>query len=271
MRLQTMPTMARSSVIMLTLILGTCLANPVVSHAQTISEILAKKKLVIGVLVDFPPFGFMNDRQQADGYDIDIAKLMAKYLGVEPEIVPVSTANRIPFLQSKKIDILVASLGISPERAKQVMFTNPYAAVNVVIAAPASVNLKDVADLAKLSVAVSRGSAQETYVDAAAPKGAKIMRFDGEMPAAQAMISGQADTWAENTVMLGAVAKSNPDLHLETKITLRRQYNAMAVRMDAFELKQWVGTFLYQVKLNGELDALHQKWIGVPLPELPVF
>jgi polar amino acid transport system substrate-binding protein len=71
--------------------------------------------------------------------------------------------------------------------------------------------------------------------------------------------------------MIGAIAKANPSLQLEEKITLRRQANAIAVRLDAFELHQWINTFIYQIKLSGELDALNRKWIGVPLGDLPVF
>lgn len=241
------------------------------ARAQSINEILTKKKIVIGVLVDFPPFGIMNDKQQPDGYDIELAKLMAKYLGVEAEITPITTANRIPYLQSKRIDVLVASLGITAERAKQVMFTIPYAGVNVVIAAPKAVKLEKIDDLKQVSIAVSRGSSQETYVDEIAPKDAKIMRFDGESPAAQAMLTGQAQAWANNTIMIGAIAKNNPGLDIESKIVLRRQANAIAVRLDAYELHQWINTFIYQIKMTGELDALHRKWIGTPLPELPVF
>jgi polar amino acid transport system substrate-binding protein len=241
------------------------------ASAQTLAEIQAKKKIVVGVLTDFPPFGIMNDQQQPDGLDIELAKLMAKNLGVDCEVVAMTTANRIPYLQSRRVDVLVASLGITSERSRQVMFTIPYAAVNVVIAAPRSVNLKTTEDLKSVSVAVSRGSSQETYVNAIAPPGAKILRFDGESPAAQAMLSGQADAWANNTVMIGAIAKANPSLQLEKKITLRRQSNAIAVRLDAFELHQWINTFIYQIKLSGELDGLNRKWIGTPLPELPVF
>lgn len=250
---------------------GGCLAGAAPGQAQTIADILARQKLTIGVLVDFPPFGFMNDKQEPDGFDIDLAKLMAKYMGVKAEIVPVSDANRIPFLQSKKVDLLVASLGITPERARQVMFTDPYVDVNVVIAAPKKVPLNDPQQLTQYSVAVARGSSQETYLTSVAPKGAKIMRFDGEMPPAQAMISGQADAWADSAIMIAGIAKAYPQLQIEPKIVLKHQVNAIAVRMDAFELAHWVNTFLYQVKLSGELDKLHRKWLGTPLPELPVF
>jgi polar amino acid transport system substrate-binding protein len=259
----------RLAVVMLVVAFGSCAIGARSSQAQSIADILAKKTLVIGSLVDFPPFGFTNDQQKPDGFDIELAVLMAKYMGVEAVIVPVANQNRIPFLQSKKIDVLVASLGITPERSKQVMFTNPYVAVNVGIFAPKKVALTEIKQLTTLSVAVARGSSQEGYIDAIAPPGAKIMRFDGEMAPAKAMMTGLADAWADSTILMAEVAKANPALEIESKIVLKRQANAIAVRLDAFELEHWINTFLYQIKLNGELDKLHRKWLGIPMPELP--
>ncbi|MCO5089819.1 transporter substrate-binding domain-containing protein [Bosea sp. (in: a-proteobacteria)] len=242
-----------------------------VASAQTIAELQARKKIVIGVLVDFPPFGIMNTEGKPDGLDIELAKLMAKNLGVEAEIMPVVNANRIPFLQSKRIDVLVASLGVTSERARQVMFTIPYAAVDVVIAAPKKVQLSKIEDLMNVSVAVARGSSQEGYVSSIAPKGAKIQRFDGDGPATQAMLTGQVDALAQNTLMLKSIKDVNPGLDIENKIVLRRQGNSIAVRLDAFELHQWINTFLYQIRMTGELDALHKKWLGETLGELGAF
>jgi len=242
------------------------------SQAQTINEILNRKKIVIGVLVDLPPFGMMNSEQKPEGLDIELAVLLAKNLGVEAEIVPVATANRIPYLQSKRIDILVASLGITPDRAKQVMFTIPYVSVDVVIAAGKNVKLSTIDDLKTVSIAVARGSSQEGYVTSIAPKDAKIMRFDGDAPATQAFIAGQAQALSNNSIMIASIKKANPALEIENKITLRRQANAIAVRLDAFELHQWINTFIYQMKMTGELEALHLKWIGASsVADLPVF
>jgi len=261
----------RLAVVTLAVAFGSCVLGAASGHAQTIAEILAKKTLVIGSLVDFPPFGFMNDQQKADGFDIDLAKLMAKYMGVEAVIVPVANQNRIPYLQTKKIDVLIASLGITPERSKQVMFTDPYVAVDVAIFAPKKLALTDIQQLTTVSVAVARGSSQEGYIDAIAPPGAKIMRFDGEMAPAKALVTGLADAWADSTILMGEIAKANPSLEIEPKIVLKRQANAIAVRLDAFEFEHWINTFLYQIKLSGELDKLHRKWLGIPMPELPVF
>ena len=80
------------------------------ASAQTADEIKKKGSITIGMLVDFPPYGTMNSSNQPDGYDADVARLMAKDLGVKLNLVPVTGPNRIPFLLTNKVDLLVASL-----------------------------------------------------------------------------------------------------------------------------------------------------------------
>jgi polar amino acid transport system substrate-binding protein len=104
-----------------------------------------------------------------------------------------------------------------------------------------------------------------------APKDAKIMRYEGEAAAAQALISGQVDALSFNNTMLPTIRKANPKLEIEPKIFLRAQMDAIAVRKDAFELKEWLNATIYYIKSNGELDAIYRKWLETPLPELSVF
>src|SRR5690554_818691 len=80
--------------------------------AADLEAIKSAGAVKIGMLVDFPPFGIMNEKNQPDGYDADVAKMLAKYLGVEVTLVPVTGPNRIPYLLSGQVDLLVASLGI---------------------------------------------------------------------------------------------------------------------------------------------------------------
>ncbi|HYD65464.1 transporter substrate-binding domain-containing protein, partial [Azospirillum sp.] len=91
-------------------------AMAVPAGAQTVAEIKGKGKVTIGMLVDFPPFGITTADGKPDGYDADVAKLLAKHMGVPVEIVPVTGPNRIPYLLTNKVDVLVASLGITEER-----------------------------------------------------------------------------------------------------------------------------------------------------------
>src|SRR3546814_4142368 len=85
------------------------------------------------MLVDFPPYGIMNTENKPDGYDADVARQLAKDLGVKLNIVPVTGPNRIPYLLTNKVDVLIASLAITPARAEQVQFSHPYSAAQIVV------------------------------------------------------------------------------------------------------------------------------------------
>ena len=93
------------------------------AQADALDEILKAKVLKVAVPQDFPPFGSVGTDMQPRGYDIDAAALIAKELGVKLELVPVSSANRLPYLQTKKVDLVISSLGKNPDREKQIDFT----------------------------------------------------------------------------------------------------------------------------------------------------
>ena len=123
-----------SYVAALALALGLVSAEP--AKAQTVDEIISRGTINIGVLVDLPPYGILNAQQEPDGYDIDVAKLLGNYLGVKVNLVQLTSPNRIPFLVTNKVDLIVATFGITPERAKQVMFSIPYSAIENVVFGP---------------------------------------------------------------------------------------------------------------------------------------
>src|SRR5690606_11897259 len=95
--------------------------------AETVDDLKKAGNVRIGVLVDYPPYGFTNEQGQPDGFDVDIAKLLAEAMGVKLDLVPVLGPNRVPYLSSNQVDIIVASLTITPERAERVDFSDPYA------------------------------------------------------------------------------------------------------------------------------------------------
>src|SRR3546814_2285547 len=93
-----------------------------------------------------------------DGYDADVARQLAKELGVKVNIVPVTGPNRIPFLLTNKVDLLVASLAITPERAKQVQFSDPYSAAQIVVFGGKDTKIAKAEDLSGLRIGVARAS-----------------------------------------------------------------------------------------------------------------
>src|SRR5947209_20114090 len=94
------------------------------SRAYNLDSIMAAKVIKVAVPQDFAPFGFAGLDLKPQGYDIDMANLIAKSLGVRAEIIPVTSANRIAYLQTHKADIVISSLGKNPEREKVIEFSD---------------------------------------------------------------------------------------------------------------------------------------------------
>ncbi len=236
--------------------------------AQTVADVTKKGEITIGMLVDFPPYGTTNAQNQPDGYDADVAKLLAKDLGVKANIVPVTGPNRIPFLLTNKVDVLVASLAITPERAKQVQFSQPYAAATIVLYGKTGANIKSAADLKGVRVGVARASTQDVAVTKAAPEGTEIRRFDDDASAMQALISGQVDAIGCSVTVAAQIAKRVPANTFENKFNLLQQAMGIALRPGQDDLYKAVNDFAARNTANGELNKLYQKWLGTDLPKL---
>ena len=228
--------------------------------AQSIDDVLTKKKLQVGMLVDFPPFGLTDSKGQPDGYDADVAKLMAKYMGVELELVPVTGPNRIPYLLTSKVDILIATFGITPERARQSMFSIPYSSIDIVLLAPKTTKVTSFDDLKTLKVGVARASTQDTAITAKAPPGTHIMRFDDDATAIQAILSRQVDAVGVGTLIAKQLRTMNPSANYEDKLVLRHQPNGITLRRGQYR----------PARLDQHLHLLHQEQrrAGRDLPQV---
>src|ERR1017187_8369816 len=190
-----------------------------VASADTLDNIRAAKKIRIAIDLGAPFYGFNDEKMQPAGSDVEAARLLAKDLGVELEIVQTTNPTRIPNLQSNKADIIVSSLSITPDRAKVVDFSIPYGAIEAAVGAPKSMNIKGWADLAGKTVAVTRGGPQDKLVSEGAPT-ANIIRFDDEATSITAAASGQTDIVAITPVIIHAIAQKNPARQFEVKFVI---------------------------------------------------
>ncbi len=244
------------------------IAIPLIAAAQTVDDLKKKGELTVGMLVDFPPYGTTNASNQPDGYDADVARLMARDLGLKLNLVPVTGPNRIPFLLTNKVDLLVASLAVTPERARQVQFSQPYSAATIVLYGSKKINIKNAADLKAVRVGVARASTQDTTVTAMAPQGTEIRRFDDDASAMQALVSGQVDAIGCSTTVAAQIAKRVPADTFEDKFVLKQQEMAVAMRPGQAELLKTVNDFVARNTANGELNKLYRKWLERDLPKL---
>ena len=238
------------------------------ANADAFEDILKKGVVRIATPLDVPPFGSQNEKREPEGFDIELAGMVAKALGVKLEMQQVTGANRIPFLLTNKVDIVISVMGLTPERAKQIMFTAPYADTQLAVFGPKSADVTSADKIGKLKVAAAKGTTQELALSAMAPK-ATIMRTEDDATAAAAYVSGQAELFATNSLIIPDLQKRNPSKEFDLKFTIRRSPAHMGVRMGEHNLLQWLNSFIFFNMMNGEIDRLHQKWLGMRLQPLP--
>ncbi len=243
--------------------------QPRSTFGNALDDILTAGVVRIAVPQDFPPFGSMGADRRLEGYDVDVAGLIAKDLGVRLQLLPVKSTDRLSLLLAKRVDLVVASLGISPDRARAIAFSSPYAPFYSGVYGSAGVAVKSLADLAGKKVAVTRNTLEDIELAAAAPQGVEILRFADNEATIQAFLSGQAELIATGSVVAATMGKANPAKKIALKFTIRESPASIGVRRGEVQLLHWVNVFVLHKKLNGDLDKLSRKWFGEPLPPLP--
>jgi polar amino acid transport system substrate-binding protein len=242
---------------------------PQAAKAQGVDEIKKRGTITIGVLSGEPPWGFTNEKGEPVGVDIDVANLLARDMGVKIKFEPMTVTSRIPSLMTGKVDILIASMGMFPDRAKVVQFSRPYVAnVNLVVAGKDK-KISSYEDLKNFRVAVNRGNVIDINVTQKAPPGTQILRFDDDASAVQALRAGQADAVGLAIFPLQMLDKTAPGHNFEKKFVVNNQWTGIAMRKGDKDLNEWINAFLDRIEKSGELNAISKKWLNVDHPEFP--
>jgi len=246
-------------------------AAPPAGADSTLDRILKEKKLRVAIDVGNPPFGILDKDGQPDGSDVAVARALAKDMGVELEFVQVPSTGRIPSLLAGRADVTIASISVTTDRAKAVMYCNPNGALSIVIFGPKSTAIATPADLAGKRIGITRATLEEATVPKMAPPGTNIVWFDEIGATIQALLSGQVDAVAMTSFAGKTVADGNPDKQIENKLTVTTAFYGPIVRHDDFELRQFINTWLFLNGQNGTLAAIYKKYTGLDLPPLPTF
>ena len=231
------------------------------AHADLLKDIRDAKKIRIAVDTGSPPYGFVNDALKPVGSDVETAQLLAQDLGVALEMVQTTSPNRIPFLQTGKADIVVASLSVTPEREKVIDFSTPYAQILAVVAGPKAAAIKNFDDLNGKRVATTRGSNNDRVATQGA-KGAQMVRYDDDATLVTAAVSGQADIVATSPAIVNAVLAKSPQKDLVTKFVMQTVPLGIGVRKNEPEFKSWLNDWVTKNTQNGKLTAIYKKYHG---------
>jgi len=252
-------------------------AAPAEPAAQTgapnnvLDKIVSSGTIKIAVPEDTPLFGSLGADGKYEGYDIDIANMIAKDMGVTAELVPVSSQNRIPYLTSGKVDLVVSSMGIKPERALVINFSNPYAPFFWAVYGSADKKVTNIEEAKAYKVGATLGTLEEIAFTDAAGDNVEIMRFDDQATTVQAFVTGQVDLIVTGNAIAAQIMKDHPEMNVESKFILQQSPCHIGVRRGDESLLSFVNAFIYSHTLNKDLDKLSTKWFGQPLPDFPNF
>ena len=176
---------------------------------RTLEEIKASGTVRIGVFSDKNPFGYVDENGDYQGYDVYFANRIGKDLGVKIEYVSTEAANRVEYLETGKVDIVLANFTVTPERAEKVDFALPYMNVKLGVVSPddAVVTSLEDWDESKKIVVIS-GTTAEIYLEQNYPN-IPLQKFDTYANAKEAFQNGAA-AWANDNTEVIAFANDNP-------------------------------------------------------------
>jgi polar amino acid transport system substrate-binding protein len=235
------------------------------AQADTLDNIRAAKKIRVSVDLAVPPSGMTDANMKPTGSDYDVAVLLAKDLGVALEVVPTVGATRIPNLQTGKADIIISTLAWTPDRAKVVDYSVPYAPQISLVGGIKSIQVKSMADLAGKSVAVNRSTTQDSDLTQNA-KGATVVRYDDDAGVITAVVTGQADLVGTSAALFQTMTQKAPNRQLEPKFILRTNDLGIGVRKEDTKLLAWVNDWVRANHKNGKLNEIFKKYHGADIP-----
>jgi polar amino acid transport system substrate-binding protein len=239
--------------------------------AQTaLDDITKAKEIRIAIPTDFPPYGFVGTDLKPQGLDIDMGLYIGQKLGVKVELVPVTSANRIAYLQTKKADLVISTLGKNPERERVIDFTAAYSPFFQAVFAAKSMSLKSFADLAGKTIGVTRGAIEDQELTKLAPSSADIKRFEDNNATVSSFIAGQVQAIATGASVAGNMMAKNPQLSAEYKLLLKDSPNFIGVGKGEDKLRLKVNEIIAEAKKSGDLDKMAVKWLGRPTGDLPL-
>lgn len=197
--------------VLLTLVLSLAAANAESGKVyRTLDEIKASGTINIGVFSDKNPFGYVDENGDYQGYDVYFAKRIGEDLGLAVNYVSTEAANRVEYLETGKVDIILANFTVTAERAEKVDFALPYMNVALGVVSPDSRVIKDLSEIKEGDqVIVISGTTAEDYLIKNNPE-ITLQKYDTYANAKNALENGNAVAWANDNTEVIAYALENP-------------------------------------------------------------
>jgi polar amino acid transport system substrate-binding protein len=248
------------------------------AQARSLDDILKAREIRIGVNPTLPPRALFNDKNEIDGFEPDLAKALAEKLGVNLMLVPVGSPDRIPFVATDKVDLVMGAMSRTSERAKVIDFTVPIHSENYGIVTTEGKPFAKLSDLNNENVTLVqvRGTTAIPYIQRNLPK-AKLLLLDNYNDRDRALAQGRADASFDGIDAVAYRLKIYPTVKFkiipvpEWGVT----YSSFGVAKGNASLKDWTNIALYELHTSGVVEQLWEKWFLRPMdtkvPVTPYF
>ncbi|MCC7283198.1 MAG: transporter substrate-binding domain-containing protein [Acetobacteraceae bacterium] len=235
--------------------------------ARPLDQVLSTKTLRAGINPTLPPFGTFNEKNEIDGFDVDIAREIARIMQVNLEVVRVGSPDRIPFLQADRIDIVLGSITRLPARALVIDFTMPLHTQTMGVLSVEGKGIEKLADLDRDSVNLVqvRGTIGIPWIERNAPK-AKVTLLDNYPDAIRTIAQGRADAMVD--VVESVVIPIRQFRNVRWKIldeAIDSTWVPIGVQKGNYSLRDALNVILFELHKNGFVNRTWQKWFDAPM------
>jgi ABC-type amino acid transport substrate-binding protein len=233
------------------------------TEAKTLLNIIKAGKIVVGVKADYPPWSAINEKSEFEGWEIDLCRKLAEYLYGDPskvQFMAVTSDNRIKLLNSGKIDIIWATMGQTPQRAKEVDFSVPYFESGVRLLAKKGSGISSIYDLNDKKVITIKGTTGAQALAELVPK-AKQIKLDTTHEAIQALRNDQGVAFAQDDLLIFTLALYNPEFEVVGE-HFNTTFWGVAVRRGEEDVKAFINVSLQLMYETGFLQESLKKWWG---------
>lgn len=229
------------------------------ASTSSIEEIKERGTIKIGVFSDKAPFGYVDSDGKNQGFDVYIAKRFAKdLLGDESkvEFVLVDAASRVAYLESKKVDIIMANFTVTDERKEKVDFANPYMKVSLGIVSPDDAKITSEDELKGKKVIVAKGTTAETYMTKS-HQDVELVKYEQYSEIFQALKDKRGDAILSDNTEVIAWAKDNAGFTVGVPSLGSVDTIAPAVTKGNTELRDWINT---ELETLGKENFVHKAY-----------
>lgn len=236
-------------------------AEPANTAVSSIEQIKKNGVVRIGVFSDKPPFGYLDAQGKNQGFDVEIAKHVAKdLLGDENkvEFVLTEAANRVEYLKANKVDIIFANFTVTPERKEAVDFSKPYLKVALGVVSPKDQPITDIAQLKDKTLLVNKGTTADSFFSKQHPE-IKLQKYEQNTETFDALKDKRGVALAHDNLLVLAWAKENPNYTVGITRLGDQDLIAPAVKKGNKELLDWLNKDLDKLTKSGVIQQAYEK------------